>query len=115
MSSVLTNTGDRALRVTGVALAGHSGDFAVLSDTCQGAPLAPAASCQIQLRFTPTAAGPRSATLTVTDDSTAAGATTAALSGTGQAPEPAAGDPTATGTPPAAAAGGATRSRKATA
>src|SRR4051794_37531026 len=107
VTSVLTNTGSRPLRLTGVSVAGaNAGDFAVLSETCLAGPVAPGATCEVRMRFTPTAGGARSATLTVADN-TAAGTTTAALTGSGIGPDaaPAAPDPGAPAPPPAGAAG----------
>jgi N-acetylneuraminic acid mutarotase len=97
VASVLTNTGHRPLTVTDVATSGHA-DFEIVSEACSGAPVQPGASCDIELRFTPAAAGARSAMLTVTDGSTASGTTSAELTGTGQAADGAspAGDAPAT-------------------
>jgi N-acetylneuraminic acid mutarotase len=105
VDSVLTNTGHRPLNVTDVATAGHA-DFEIVSEACTGAPVQPGASCDIELRFTPAAAGARSATLTVTDGSTASGTTSAELTGTGQAADPAAGGAAPAGDAPATAEGG---------
>jgi N-acetylneuraminic acid mutarotase len=92
VKSVLTNTspGSQALHVTGVSIAG--GDFAIVDDSCTGATVVPGATCEVSVQFSPLAGGTRSGTLTVTDNNTAAGATTAALRGTGDAPAPAGGD-----------------------
>ncbi len=66
---VLTNTGNQPLHVAGVALAGpNASDFAIASNGC-GAALAAGANCDIGMTFTPSAAGTRRATLTITDDS----------------------------------------------
>jgi Kelch motif len=104
VDSVLANTGSTALVVTGASVAGaNAGDFAIASDSCLAAPVAPGATCRVGLRFTPAAAGARSATLAV-DDNTAPGTTTASLTGTGLSPVPApgpSGDPGATGGGPA--------------
>jgi hypothetical protein len=101
-AAVLANAGSAPLVVTGVAIAGaNANDFDVASESCLASPIAPGESCRIDVRFTPSAAGARSATLTVADNS-AAGTTTAALSGTGVRPAPPAtsgggGAPAATG------------------
>ena len=98
-SAVLTNSGSVAVDVTGVSIAGaHAKDFEIVSDTCHAATIAAGDTCKIDVRFTPSSAGARSATLTVAD-STAGGTTIATLSGTGV-------DPSAPvdATPPAAAA-----------
>jgi N-acetylneuraminic acid mutarotase len=107
-TSVLTNAGSAPLLVSGVSIAGaNAEDFEVASEACQASPIAPGETCRIDLRFMPTAAGARSATLTVADN-TAAGTSTAALSGTGVGPTPA---PTTPGgdapTRPSAATGAA--------
>ena len=59
----LTNTGTAALAINSITV---TGDFAQLN-TC-GAGLAPAASCAINVTFTPTAAGSRTGLLTITDN-----------------------------------------------
>ncbi|HEV2351619.1 MAG TPA: choice-of-anchor D domain-containing protein [Terriglobia bacterium] len=73
----LTNTGNAVLAVAGIAA---SGDFAE-TNTC-GASVAASSSCTISITFTPTAAGARGGTLTITDNASG-GSQTAALSGTG--------------------------------
>ena len=62
---ILTNNGSDQLTITGAAV---TGDFAETS-SCPGS-LAPRASCQISVTFTPTALGTRTGTLTVSDDAT---------------------------------------------
>ena len=59
----LTNIGDDAMAIAGI---GSGGDFAQ-TNTC-GSTLAAGASCPISVTFTPTAAGARSGSLTVTDN-----------------------------------------------
>jgi hypothetical protein len=49
-------------------------DFLVLSDTCAGVALPPMASCQVVVRFRPTAPGPRNALLTATTGMTSVSA-----------------------------------------
>jgi hypothetical protein len=80
----VTNTGRLALSVTGVALSGTNANQYSATNTCAAA-VAPAATCSIAVVFTPTAAGSKTATLSV---SGAGGAATqsVALSGTGVAP-----------------------------
>jgi hypothetical protein len=73
----LTNSGTAALTITSVAA---SGDFAE-TNTC-GVSLAAGANCAIHVTFTPTTAGSRSGTLTITDNA-GGSPQTAALSGTG--------------------------------
>jgi hypothetical protein len=48
------------LTITGA----NPGDFSLSNDTCSNTTLAPGATCTVRVIFTPTAAGPRSATLT---------------------------------------------------
>jgi hypothetical protein len=61
----VSNTGAAPLLLSGVTLAGaDSDDFIVSEDGCLG-PLAETASCDLLVRFAPTATGPRSATLSV--------------------------------------------------
>jgi len=80
----LANSGNAPLSIASIALGGTDpGDFADTT-TC-GSSLAAAANCSISVTFKPTAAGSRSATVTVTDNAgNVAGSTqTAMLSGTG--------------------------------
>jgi len=79
----LTNTGTTRLTVGDVSISGADpGDFAISDDRCSGAAIRPGLhnTCTIGVTFTPTAAGARSATLTIPDN--AAGSPhTAALTG----------------------------------
>ncbi|HVH71468.1 MAG TPA: choice-of-anchor D domain-containing protein, partial [Candidatus Dormibacteraeota bacterium] len=59
----LTNTGNALLTISSIAA---SGDFAE-TNTCS-ATLAAGASCTISVKFQPTATGPRTGTLTITDN-----------------------------------------------
>ncbi|HTV57698.1 MAG TPA: choice-of-anchor D domain-containing protein [Candidatus Baltobacteraceae bacterium] len=79
---MLSNVGGASLSITSIAVTGtNSGDFGQ-TNNC-GSSLASAASCSIHVTFTPTAAGSRSATLTVATSSPSS-PETASLSGTGQ-------------------------------
>ena len=81
------NTGTATLNIQNVTLAGsNAGDFAIASgSTCtNGASVAINGSCVIQLSFTPTAPGSRSATVAITDNA-ADSPETISLSGTGPA------------------------------
>jgi len=80
-SLTLTNGGDVPLTITSITT---SGDFAQ-TDPC-GSSVNARAGCTINVTFTPTAAGTRSGTLTVTDNSNGVAGSTqaAALSGMGQ-------------------------------
>jgi pimeloyl-ACP methyl ester carboxylesterase len=67
----LKNTGSAPLTITALAISGpNAGDFAIQStSTCNTSrPVAAGASCSISIVFTPSAAGTRSATLTITDN-----------------------------------------------
>jgi Cep192 domain 4/HYDIN/CFA65/VesB-like, Ig-like domain/Protein of unknown function (DUF1565) len=77
----LKNNGGAPLDITSIAVTGaNAGDF-TQSNTC-GTSVAAYAQCTISVSFIPQAAGTRSATLTVTDNS-GSGTQTTALSGTG--------------------------------
>jgi hypothetical protein len=87
--TILSN-GGQALSLNSLAITGaNAGDFAITSSTCQ-APgvLQPGSSCSVLLNFTPSAAGSRSAALTITDNASPP-TESAQLSGTGLAPAPA--------------------------
>lgn len=61
----LTN-GSETTSINGLSLGGAApDDFAIGNDGCSGATLAPGASCTFDVRFTPSQAGVRSATVTV--------------------------------------------------
>lgn len=91
-SVTVTNSGNGALLISSISLAGaNSGDF-VETDNCSGnaAPngVAPGMACTIQITFKPscgTLTAARSATLTLADNAPA-GPQTIALSGTGTGP-----------------------------
>jgi Abnormal spindle-like microcephaly-assoc'd, ASPM-SPD-2-Hydin/Beta-propeller repeat len=76
-SVIVTNSGTATLTITSVE---PSGDFATSSDCVTS--LAPRAACTITVTFTPTAAGTRSGTVSVTDNA-AGSPQTATLTGTG--------------------------------
>jgi sugar lactone lactonase YvrE len=65
----ITNSGNiTALTITNVALTGtNAGDFAISNNTCP-ASLAAGANCEIDVTFTPTATGNRTADVTITDN-----------------------------------------------
>jgi photosystem II stability/assembly factor-like uncharacterized protein len=75
----LTNSGTSSLTISGIAT---TGDFAV-TNNCPGS-LAASGSCSINITFTPTAAGMRAGTLSVTDDAPGS-PQTVSLTGTGTA------------------------------
>ncbi len=79
-----TSTSSYTLNISGTTVTGtNKADFTITTNTC-GATLAKGATCSITVKFAPSTAGAESATLSVTDN-TSAGSTTAALSGTGNA------------------------------
>jgi hypothetical protein len=64
----LSNGGGAALNITGLAITGaDAGDFAEVADTC-GSSLAAGGTCTIEVTFTPSASGQRTATLSITDN-----------------------------------------------
>jgi two-component sensor histidine kinase len=82
-SVTLSNSGTGALTISIINIAGsNSADFAT-SNTCNGS-VAAGGNCTISVTFTPTAAGSRSATLTVADNATGS-PQSVTLSGTGVA------------------------------
>jgi hypothetical protein len=84
LAATLTNTGNAALNIGNISLGGAAaGDFSLGGGSCAaGASVAAGASCTVQASFTPTAAGARAATLTITHNATG-GSSSVALSGTG--------------------------------
>lgn len=76
----LTNNGGGPLLLSGIAT---TGDYAILagSNTC-GTSLAPAGVCTVQIVFSPTTTGPRTGTVTFSDNA-ATSTQSLALSGTG--------------------------------
>ena len=77
----LTNSGNAALTITGITVTGtNPGDFAQ-TNTCP-ASLAAGANCTINVTFTPTLAGARSAAISVADNA-AGSPQSAPLTGTG--------------------------------
>jgi hypothetical protein len=63
----LTNSGAVTITIGTIAVTGtNAGDFAAL-DTCRGISLAPNGTCTISASFAPTALGPRTATLGISD------------------------------------------------
>jgi hypothetical protein len=89
----VTNTGNSNMTLTNVAITGaNPGDFKVdnTTTTCiltSGASLFAGQTCRIGVIFTPAAAGARSATLTLLDN-TINGADSVTLNGTGALPAP---------------------------
>jgi hypothetical protein len=86
-NATLTNSGTTALSISAKTITGNdAGDFAIESTgtTC-GASLAAAASCTIAVRFDPTSAGTKTASLKVSDNGTGSTSQEIALTGTGVA------------------------------
>lgn len=78
------STGTLPLTISAVSIAGfHPADFTVTS-SCSPSPLAPMATCSIDVGFSPTATGTRSGTLTLT---TNIGVRTLSLEGFGREPQ----------------------------
>jgi hypothetical protein len=63
----LTNTGNVPLTLAGIAISGENPSDFTQAHTC-GSALGAGSSCAIQVTFTPTAPGSRSATLTIADN-----------------------------------------------
>jgi len=63
-SVVVSNTGSNSMTISSIEA---GGDFAE-TDTCTTAPVAASATCTIHVTFSPTAAGSRSGTLTISDN-----------------------------------------------
>jgi len=80
----LSNPGGLILNISDISITGtHAGDFSLDSTTC-GATLPIGASCTVNLSFTPTGLGARTANLVFTDDA-ADSPQSVSLSGTGTA------------------------------
>jgi hypothetical protein len=69
-SLVLTNVGSQILRIAGATVSGgtNPSDFAIVGNACADKSLDFGQSCSITVRFTPGAAGARSATLSLEDN-----------------------------------------------
>ncbi|WP_162605639.1 phosphodiester glycosidase family protein [Jiangella ureilytica] len=80
----LTNTGDRPLVVSGLTVTAD--DFAVVDPApCTGAPIAPGASCEVPVRFTPDGAGATAARLVI-ESNAPGGAVEVTLTGAASRP-----------------------------
>lgn len=81
----VSNTGNAALNFSAITLGGAAAaDYSATGGCAVGTPVAAGGSCQVTLRFTPSATGSRSATLTLKSDASN-GDATVSLGGTGQA------------------------------
>jgi hypothetical protein len=84
----LKSNGAQALSLDSIAVSGAAAAEFIESDTCQTpALLQPNNFCSISITFMPSSSGPRSATLSVTDNASGS-PQTVQLSGTGVAPPP---------------------------
>jgi len=61
----ITSTGTSVLRITGIEVTGQNGQDFTPSQDCVRASLHRSQACDLQVRFQPTAAGPRQATLVI--------------------------------------------------
>ena len=107
-SVTLTNSGNGPLTITTITVVGgNAGDFAkAASSTCDnGETLAPGATCQVDVTFTPTAAGSRSATLRFATNASSS-PDDVGLNGTGVDPNPPAQTPASSVSPAALQFGG---------
>lgn len=67
-TETVTNSGDVNLIISTVAISGaNASDFAISSDGCSGATLAPTKTCSVDVTFTPSAAANRTALLSLHD------------------------------------------------
>ena len=79
------NGGSTPVALGAAAIVGANLDqFLLAGDECSGVPLGPGEECLVRIRFAPATVGTKTATLRIGSDG---GALTAALSGTGVAPE----------------------------
>ncbi len=79
----ITNTSQGVLAVSALATGGtNPSDFPVISDGCSGQPIVASGTCVVTVAFIPGATGPRSATLTFTDNAPSS-PQTVTLTGTG--------------------------------
>ncbi len=70
LSISVSNTGNAPLHISAVTVGGNNAaDFSNAPSNCSGATLAAAASCNISVAFAPLAAGQRTETITLSDDS----------------------------------------------
>jgi hypothetical protein len=82
----VTNSGTASLTVGTVSIAGTDPtQFNLVSETCTTAAIAPGATCQVTVTFNPTTAGAKSAVVRLTDDAPGS-PHTSALSGNGVDP-----------------------------
>jgi len=65
------NTPNTIINISTANIQGsNAADFVIESQSCAGGPVAPGRNCSVNIGFSPTATGPRSAQLVITDDAT---------------------------------------------
>jgi YD repeat-containing protein len=80
----VSNTGDTNLIISTITLAGtNASEFSKSSDNCSGQTLAPSSNCTIQVVFSPTSAGAKSANLSILSNDPDTPTLNVQLSGTG--------------------------------
>jgi hypothetical protein len=85
-AETVTNTGTANLIISAVTIGGtNASDFAKGGDTCTGATVTPSGVCTVNVTFTPSAPGSRSASLNFTDNASNS-PQVVTLSGTGTVP-----------------------------
>ena len=85
-TETITNSGTANLNISTVTLAGaNAADFAKTADTCTGSTVAPNGTCAINVKFTPSALGTRSAQLNIADNASDS-PQVVSMSGVGDAP-----------------------------
>ncbi|HVL31805.1 MAG TPA: choice-of-anchor D domain-containing protein, partial [Solirubrobacteraceae bacterium] len=83
----VSSTGTGNASIASVAKAGpDAADFTIVGDSCSGASVPHGSSCEVHVTFSPTAAGPRTASLTVATSDAPASSGTVTLGGTGTQP-----------------------------
>jgi len=88
----VTNDGTANLNVGTISLGGVNADqFAIQNDNCSGQTLAPGGSATVQVVFSPTLAGAKTATMAIPSDDRDEATVNVALSGTGTPAAPAPG------------------------
>jgi FtsP/CotA-like multicopper oxidase with cupredoxin domain len=86
LTAVLRNSGNTALSITGVTITGPNAAYFTRVNGGCGTSLAAGRTCNINVRFRPTATGLMTATLTINNNDPVQPALTVALSGTGVGP-----------------------------
>ncbi len=80
----LSSTGNADLVIGTISLSGpNQGEFSIQNDTCSGRTISPSGTCALNILFSPTSLGAKSASLFIPSNATATPTLTLALSGTG--------------------------------